>query len=389
MHRRALLPIYLPAFLLGLPAQASLVLLPLTVLERGGSTAAAAAVVGWHGVGMMLAALPGGLVIARFGEQRLMLGASALIAAAYAAYALVETVAWFPLVAIANGAGAGAFMLGRLAYISAHVEGGERGRVIALVAGSLRISALLGPLLGGVLAVRHGYTVTFLAAMAMVALGLACLLLFAGHDPPQAAAFDWRRLPAVARHHARSFATAGSAAVVFMLMRAARTVLLPLYGAALGLDVATIGLVVGVSAAIDVALFYPAGMAMDRYGRRATAVPAACLFTFALASLALVESYTGLLLAGIGIGIADGLSTGIVMTLGADLAPRDARGEFLGLWRLLTDFGNAAGPMVVSAVVAAASLAAAALTVAGLGALGSFVLWRHVPETLVRPAVVP
>ena len=51
------------------------------------------------------------------------------------------------------------------------------------------------------------------------------------------------------------------------------------------------------------------------------------------------------LLAALLAGLANGLSSGIVMTLGTDLAPPGRRGEFLGVWRLLTDAGSVLGPM--------------------------------------------
>ena len=38
-------------------------------------------------------------------------------------------------------------------------------------------------------------------------------------------------------------------------------------------------------------------------------------------------------------GLGNGFSTGIFMTLGGDFAPREGRGEFLGVWRLVGDVG--------------------------------------------------
>ena len=58
VHRRVFLPLYLPALLLGIPAQAAYMLLPLYVLERGGSAAEAAAVMGMRGLGMMAGLAP-------------------------------------------------------------------------------------------------------------------------------------------------------------------------------------------------------------------------------------------------------------------------------------------------------------------------------------------
>ena len=43
-------------------------------------------------------------------------------------------------------------------------------------------------------------------------------------------------------------------------------------------------------------------------------------------------------------GLGNGISAGVVMTLGADVAPAESRTQFLGGWRLCADLGNAGGP---------------------------------------------
>ena len=59
-------------------------------------------------------------------------------------------------------------------------------------------------------------------------------------------------------------------------------------------------------------------------------------------------------------GLGNGISAGIVMTLGADASPSKARAQFLAGWRLCSDLGNAAGPLLISAISAVATLAVAA-----------------------------
>ena len=383
VHRRVFLPLYLPALLLGIAAQAAFMLLPLYVLDRGGSAAAAAAVMGLRGLGMMAMDLPAGMLAARYGEKAIMLLAVSFIMLAFIGYGLADELGWFYLIAFLNGCGSSTFLLGRMSYVAAYCSPGERGRVIAMIAGTVRAATLLGPMAGGALAHYAGYNVTFLCASVAVLLALLCVFVFARAETPAARELDWRTIPRLAHEHRRVFATAGVAAVSFMLMRESRTVLLPLLGASLGLDTQQIGTIVSASALVDVAFFYPAGIIMDRYGRRATAVPSSILFVLTLAAMTLAESYTSLLAVALAVGVANGMSTGIVMTLGTDLAPPARRSEFLGLWRLLTDAGTSAGPMAISALLAVASLSSAALGVAALGAVGSFVVYRYVEETLV------
>ena len=57
-------------------------------------------------------------------------------------------------------------------------------------------------------------------------------------------------------------------------------------------------------------------------------------------------------------GFGNGIGSGILMTLGADVAPPETRSQFLGVWRLCADSGSAGGPLVVSAAAALGSLAA-------------------------------
>src|SRR5699024_8345102 len=65
----------------------------------------------------------------------------------------------------------------------------------------------------------------------------------------------------------------GSAAAAMSAVRAARHVVLPLWGESIGLPSEMILLVVGCSGALDFALFYLSGQVMDRYGRLWAAIP--------------------------------------------------------------------------------------------------------------------
>lgn len=382
IHGPVLLPVYLPALLLGVAGQAILILLPLYVIELGGSLAAAAAAVGFRGLGMMAFDIPAGVLAARFGDKFVMLLAVALVGGAQLAFTLTDDILSIYVISFIYGAGASTFLLGRMSYITSICAPATRGRVIAILAGSLRVAALIGPLAGTGLVAAFGYTTTFYIAASCSLLAFFMIGVFVLHERPMLRELKIRSVINLCIQYRGVFSTAGVAAIAFMLMRSARTVLIPLIGSEVGLDVATIGLIVSASATVDIALFYPAGLIMDKYGRRATAVPSSALLALSLASMAFASGLYSLLAAAVLCGVANGLSTGIVMTLGTDLAPTDRRSEFLGLWRLLTDFGTTAGPMAIGIVVALAPISVASLTIAGLGAAGSFVIYRFVDETL-------
>jgi MFS-type transporter involved in bile tolerance (Atg22 family) len=74
-----------------------------------------------------------------------------------------------------------------------------------------------------------------------------------------------------------------------------------------------------------------------------------------------------------------------MMTLGADLAPPGATGEFLGIWRLIGDIGSVAGPLMVGIVASAVGLSGGAWVLALAGWLAVVTLAGLVRETRVRP----
>ena len=117
----------------------------------------------------------------------------------------------------------------------------------------------------------------------------------------------------------------GLAAASLSAVRSARQVVLPLWGVSIGLDAQTIALVVGISGAIDFALFYASGQVMDRFGRLWAALPAMMLMGAGFIALAFTHDLDSAamwfaMFAAV-LGVGNGLSSGILLTLGADVAP--------------------------------------------------------------------
>ena len=128
---------------------------------------------------------------------------------------------------------------------------------------------------------------------------------------------------------------------------------------------------------------------MDRFGRLWAALPAMLLMGFGFLALSfthdLEQSAMWFAMFAAVLGVGNGLSSGILLTLGADIAPKDDPAPFLGSWRTLTDAGGAVSPLLVSAIAAASSLALATGVIGAIGLVGAaaFVRWvpRFVPRT--------
>jgi MFS family permease len=129
-------------------------------------------------------------------------------------------------------------------------------------------------------------------------------------------------------------------------------------------------------------LFIPVGMIMDRWGRKWTGVPCLLIMSIGLMLVPLTGNFLGLMLIGLVTGFGNGFGSGIIMTLGADFSPSLGRGEFLGIWRLVSDIGTSAGPAVVGGVAGIATLGVASVVTGGLGLAGAAVMVLFMAEPL-------
>lgn len=184
------------------------------------------------------------------------------------------------------------------------------------------------------------------------------------------------RTAAVLRDHAGVFLTVGLGAAALTLVRTSRDALLPLWASSIGLDAAQTSLIFAASSFVDLTLFYLGGSLMDRLGRRAVAVPAMLIMGTCFGLLPLSATAIGLGAVAVGLGLGNGISAGVVMTLGSDASPAVGRTQFLAGWRLTTGVGGALGPVMISALAAVASLSVAAFAVAAIGWVGGAWLWH-------------
>jgi hypothetical protein len=86
------------------------------------------------------------------------------------------------------------------------------------------------------------------------------------------------------------------------------------------------------------------------------------------------------------LSLANGVGSGILMTLGADLAPKDQPAPFLGAWRFSGDAGSAVAPLVVSLLTAVVSIAFASGALGIVGLAGAVMLARFIPRYVPKRA---
>ena len=352
---------YGPTVLSSIGTGAVLPVLALTARDLGASVGTAGVIVSLLGVGMLVGDLPAGALAARFGERRALLAASVAEAVGMTAAGLAPSVVTLAAAVLALGLAGSVFGLARHAYLTDAVAPSLRARALSTLGGVHRVGIFVGPFVGALVLSWWGsigpYAVGAAAALAaggLVAVTKDLAVRDAAHRADRASAVRSREgslsVFRVLRDHRRVLTTLGFGVIAVAATRAARNAIVPLWAEAIGLDATSTSIVFGLSGAADMLLFYPAGWAMDRFGRVYIAVPSMLVLGLGMVLVPFASTFWALVVVATVLGIGNGIGSGILMTLGADASPEVGRAQFLGGWRLMGDIGWASGPALVSAV---------------------------------------
>ena len=303
-------------------------------------------------------------------------------------------------------------------YLSKYIPSGNRGRSASMINGMRRFGSCIGPLFAGHIRDFH-VSVLITMAISLQSITVICCLLTPSNIParPMYDVDGETRLAADGslryfKHSMQSFNVhrlnllnwirnsndhkgreterrLGMAyvwrkylkllLVVSVLsfglnwVRITRKLILTFHGVDLGLSHGEIGSVNSISFVPDTLMFPIAGYLMDRYGRKATAVPGLILFIIALSTLPLTRDFAGLVAVAFVFGIADGITAGLLMTVAADIAPAECKSDFLAGFRIFGNMPKVVGPVVIGTLCTKVSLPSAAISSAGIG--GVTLLW--------------
>ncbi|KAA9110384.1 MFS transporter [Microbacterium rhizomatis] len=409
--------IYGPTVLFALGEGAIIPLLPVVAERLGADIALAALVASALVVGQLIGNLPAGWAVARLGERYTLAIAGALAIVGTMGMVFAVNVAMLASSVFVIGFCTAAFGLARHAFMTTRVPLAFRARALSLLGGTFRLGTFVGPFISAGLIALFG-NITASIWFFTACLVATVLLVLIASDPEERLKADERarRITDAATSGATVdtgepitggvrtverrgvfrtmweyravLSRLGVAAASLSAVRSARQAVLPIWGVSLGLDAQTIAIVVGISGAIDFTLFYASGQVMDRFGRLWAALPSMILMGLGFLALAfthdLPSSAMWFAMFAAVLGVGNGLSSGILLTLGADVAPRDNPAPFLGSWRTLSDAGGAAAPLLVAGLAAVSTLAIATGAMGVIGLAGALAFTRWVPRFVPR-----
>jgi MFS family permease len=382
-----LLPIYLTSLLVITSSSLLIPVLPLFAREFSDSYGLVGLVLSGAALGKMLGDLPAGMILRRVGIKRAMQAGIFFVilssAAPFWAGSALELLAY----QVVNGFSLALYSVARHTFMAEFVTTAKRGKSISALGGVFRAGRFIGPALGGGIAAAFNLRVPFL--LSAIIAGAALALISVTLRAPESKSVDQNdderfeaRLLLTLKTQYRSLFKAGAASFTLQLTRVGRVVIIPLFASdILRLSVSQIGWIESIASFVDMLLFYPAGWIMDRKGRKFAIIPSALTLSLGIALIPFTTGFGSLLVVAILIGFGNGLGSGSMMTLGADLSPPDLRGEFLGLWQLLGDGGAMTSPLIIGSVADLIVLPAASWVVCGIGIMSALLFGFIVPET--------
>ncbi|MGH2975197.1 MAG: MFS transporter [Solirubrobacterales bacterium] len=358
-------------------------LLPDYVSELGLSKAQAGVLSASYAAGTLLVALPAGLLAARIGPRRTVIGGLLLLGFSSVAFGFAQQFVLLDAARLIQG-GAGALIWsGALTWLISASPADHRGSVIGTALGTAVAGALLGPALGA-LAAEVGTEPVFGAV-----LGVAIVLAVIAAGTPEAEPPEPQDLRIVAETIvSRPILIATAFVAVPSLMFGAVDVLAPLQIAALGGGHALIagGFIAG--AALEGVLAPLVGRFSDRSGRRLPFMVGLTICAVAMAALAVGQAIGlvmgGLMLASLGGGIC--FTPALTMLSEVAESSRLHQGFAAGLSNMAWAAGQVIGGLAGGGVASIAGNAAPSVAIIGL-LLGTVLYSFHaLAPTAVRTA---
>ncbi|MGO4594296.1 MFS transporter [Leifsonia sp. 2TAF2] len=406
--RSVALAAFLPTLLFSIGEGAIIPIIPVAAGNLGASLAMAGFIASMVMLGELAGDIPSGWVVSRVGERTSMIGA-AVVAIGGVVICLLAPNYWVLMGGIfLVGIATAVFALARHAFMTSYVPAKYRARALSTLGGIFRGGWFIGPLIASAVIAATGSTQSVFWIFIISCLG-SVIVLLALPDPEKmfgpservtddsGARVTTGEEDAEERTHGlfrtiwsfrEVLVRMGAGVSLVAAIRSARTVLMPLWAISIGLSESNTALIIGIAGAVDFALFYASGQIMDRFGRMWSAIPSMIGLGLGFVALSFSHDLPARVAWYIGVSlflsVANGIGSGIVMTLGADLAPKDRPAPFLGAWRFSADAGQAAAPLFVSLLTALVSISFASGVMGVLGLAGAAMLARYIPRYVPR-----
>jgi MFS family permease len=299
MHRRTLWTLYAGNLLTAIGLWFFLPLLPIFIGRRGGSAALVGAVFAAGLLANAAIRYPAGWAADRWGTRPVLLGSMAAYSVLFLAYLLPLPLPAFIAVRFLHGAAAGAYWPAANGLLAHVTQAKERGRAFGMMQSTMMAGMLIGPAIGGFIAL-YNLSAVFVVSACVCAVAIVALALL-----PNVRAEPMLDVPVGALRIARKLAPLLVLGAGTSYMIGSFDTIWPLYMTHRGANTLAVGLSFVAFALPATLLSARAGALGDRIGPRRVVVAALLGTAFFSSLYPFITSVPWL----IGLGLVEGALT--------------------------------------------------------------------------------
>ena len=334
--------------------------LPLYAETFGVSGAAIGLAIGVYGLARFVLAIPSGQISDKWGRKPALAIGGFLSTAGNLLSVYATDYPEFLIARFIAGAGAGMVVTTGSVILADITTPARRGRVIAIYQGTFIFAVGIGPLPGGFLAQNFGLLAPFwfCAFASFIAGSIALFSVKETRHLARQKEVKGTVLPPLANQlkilsNNIGFVLVSGIALSHALTRTGGLFnIIPIIGSfRIQLAYDEIGIALAVGSLLGLLAVYPAGIAVDRWGRKAIIVPFTFLTGTSFLLFAMADTFFWFAFANALWGIASGIGGSAPAAYAADSAPPGMNASAMSLFRMLGDIGYVVGPILLGLIV--------------------------------------
>ncbi|TFH14731.1 MFS transporter [Candidatus Bathyarchaeota archaeon] len=295
--------------------------------------------------------LPAGIISDRIGRRKLlviglglaMLGPILCSQATHIYILIIGRSIW--------GMGTALYFMSNMALLMDILPVETRGSAIGMFQGIENIGSFIGAPVGALLATQFSFTKVFYFTIVFTLISFVVALrssamkdLTSNHESKHSLTF--KQISGSLRNWSILIVCVCVLLRMLVIQGIFQTVLQLYLNKNMGLSVGDIGWVISMKVAGQIIFLLIAGYLSDKYGRKPVLAFGFGVGALSIISFILSKSFAGLLLSGFLGGVGEGLGITTLLALLTDIAPANARGGAVGLYRTFMDIGGFFGPII-------------------------------------------
>ena len=364
--------------------------LPLYAETFGVSGAAIGLAIGVYGLARFVLAIPSGQISDKWGRKPALAIGGFLSTAGNLLSVYATDYPEFLIARFIAGAGAGMVVTTGSVILADITTPARRGRLIAIYQGTFIFAVGIGPLPGGLLAQNFGLLAPFwfCAFASFIAGSIALFSVKETRHLARQKEVKGTVLPSLADQlkilsKNIGFVLVSGIALSHALTRTGGLFnIIPIIGSfRIQLAYDEIGIALAIGSLLGLCAVYPAGVAVDRWGRKAIIVPFTFVTGISFLLFAVAETFFWFAFANALWGIASGIGGSAPAAYAADSAPPGMNASAMSLFRMLGDIGYVVGPILLGFIVDMHGTNVALYTAASILFIIGTLFARFAPES--------